>query len=99
VHQYVRRLSGRGHAAGTIDLAYLLTLRDALVTIDPAKLAPTRQPGQHEPWSIIRIGPPTRPHSLFDIICALPGEVVEFLADAGITADEIEEDISGTVLF
>jgi hypothetical protein len=81
----------------TLDLAYLLTLRDALVTIDTHRLSCTRQSGETDAWLDI----PYRhadPSALLDILTTHPEAVAHFLTAAGITADEIEDFIYSQTL-
>jgi acetylornithine deacetylase/succinyl-diaminopimelate desuccinylase-like protein len=80
----------------TLNLDYLFRLRDALVSIDTRHLIRSRQPGETDPWLPHRYADP---QDLLDIIAAHPHAVAEFLADAGVTAEEIEEFIYSGVPF
>jgi hypothetical protein len=81
-----------------LNLDYLLALRDTLVTIDTRQLAFIRQPGEADA-SLDDRHRYADTEALLDIIAAHPDAVAEFLADAGITADELHHYIYQTIPF
>jgi hypothetical protein len=66
----------------TLDLTYLLRLRDALVAIDTRQLAFAREPGEPDPGDV---------RALQDIVRARPHLVARYLAEAGIRPEELED--------
>jgi hypothetical protein len=88
-------------ALETLDLCYLLRLRDAILTADLSALVFMRQPGDYEPlyppvrfdgddqhWS-------SRHPSILDLVTEHPYAVAEFLELCGVTARELYDFING----
>lgn len=88
----------------TLDLEYLLRLRQAMVAIDTNALVISRKPGEVElepeylydyregAWA-------SRSTSLYDLVRSNPAAVADFLEMGGVSAVELEEFIEGSIPF
>jgi hypothetical protein len=89
-HEHTKRES--------LDVAYLMALRDALVALDPAVLVSERKPGEADPddwqfnWEDDEDQEPRHGYSgtLTMLVRDHPDEVADWLEEYGITADELE---------
>jgi len=80
----------------TLDLGYLLHLRDALVAADLTRLTFDRRPGEHDPvdefsWPAYRSGSRVSRKSLYDLVYDNPGGVADFLEHCGVGPEDLED--------
>ncbi len=91
--------------AETLDLAYLLRLRDAMTAIDAAALVISRLAGELEyeadlgycDCEDVRWSPSSS--ALYDLVRNHPAAVADFLEMGGVCADELAEFIEDSVAF
>lgn len=89
-------------AQETLDLSYLLRLRQAMLTIDTTALVFSRMPGDYElecEWP--NQDDCWRPHStsLYELVRNNPAAVADFLEMGGVSAQELEDFIQESVPF
>lgn len=89
--------------AETLDIGYLLALREALLGADFGELAFRRQPGEREvrDWHDADLFDGWRPRraSLADLVRGYPSEVADFLEMHGVTARELTAFLDDDVPF
>ncbi len=91
--------------AEMLDLEYLLRLRQAVVTIDTHPFVISRKPGDDEfdaeftyDFGQDGYGSP-RSAMLYDLVRNNPAAVADFLEMGGVSADELEDFIEGSIPF